>query len=238
VTDSAPPVDDTKRPPSRWRRALPHALAAFVLFHVVAMLVLAIPAPSAARDKRAWRDAAVQAELRLWANSLGVEPKALEGALWTLATTWFELRGTLAKPFDRYARALGTRQGWSMFAAPDRFPARLEIAVRDGKDAPWTLVYRSRDDVYAWQRPLFDHDRVRKILFYQSWPGRQALQRRFEAAVAVLAARDFPNATHVRVARIKLTSQSPAERAQGQELVTAIEREQVLPLVRAAAGAP
>ena len=53
-----------------------HLRAAFVAFHVVAILTLALPSAGAGMGRSAWKDPTVQAEFRAWADRfrfLGVE---------------------------------------------------------------------------------------------------------------------------------------------------------------------
>ena len=48
------------------RRILPHAVGLAVLLHLIAVTLMAVPAPGEAVNRQAWADPTVQAELSAW----------------------------------------------------------------------------------------------------------------------------------------------------------------------------
>lgn len=204
-------------PPSlraRW----PHVRAALVLFHVVAVLLLAFPAPAGVMQREAWKDPSVQSEFRIWtarANALGISwtKDELEDLVWRFAIAFMDVRATVLTPFRPYADYLGVRQDWRMFSAPHRFPTRLHIEIEEGGE--WRTLFVERSDEHTWRRAFFEHHRIRRVVFLHGW---RQFRRRYEAFAQYIArevAAEFPEATQVRLSHFKFRSPTPEEAAQG-----------------------
>src|SRR5262245_38441572 len=104
--------------------------------HVVAVTLLAIPAPDGAMDRAAWKQQTVQDELKSWTetfNSCGIDisQQELEERLWRVANSYMDIRGEVLDPFTDYYHYCGTHQAWRMFAGPQRYPAVLHIDIRE-----------------------------------------------------------------------------------------------------------
>lgn len=203
-----------KRGPWRQVRAV------LVLLHVVAVLLLALPNPGSALNRRAWRTPAVQLELKRWSERLtavGVEttPKAFEKWLYGVAKSWYETRRAMLAPFEPYRRYLGIRQPWTMFAAPQRFPGRLEIHIRDQGD--WRPIYIARSDEHDWQATLLDHDRMRAAVFRYTWPQYAPTHKHLAKWLARRALEDHPEAKYIRVRFRFQRSPTPDELRDGVE---------------------
>lgn len=185
-----------------WRRWWPHLRAAFVLFHVLGVFLLSIPATGAMRNRSAWRQPHARRELQVWgerAHALGfdVTQAEFEQWLWEVAGDYLRVRGRGVAPFDTYARYTGALQGWPMFSTPQSEPAWLTIEVGDGA-GEFTTVYRERSAEHEWMRRQLDHNRVRKL---EGRLGRGRYGGAYVGLVDWLARRaavDFPEASVLR----------------------------------------
>src|SRR5687768_17820788 len=54
--------------PPRVKRLLPHFVAAFLVFHVTAMLIEVIPDLRMGMDRKAWKEPRIKHELQRWAE--------------------------------------------------------------------------------------------------------------------------------------------------------------------------
>ncbi|MCP4804306.1 MAG: hypothetical protein GY884_03075 [Proteobacteria bacterium] len=203
------------------KSAWPHLRAAFVLFHVVALFLMAIPAPGGGMSKSAWADPTVQGEFQAWTerlNDMGADitVEELEDRLWSLATVYMEKRKTVLDPIAPYYRYTGTTQSWRMFVAPHRYPARLHIEVEEG--GTWREVYVMRSEEHAWRAEQLDNDRMRAAIFRMSWRPYRRIWVTFTEWAADRAAEDFPEATRIRLRFFKYKTQGPKEIAAGKEL--------------------
>ena len=204
------------------KRALPHLTAAFVLFHCVALFLMAIPAPGGGMSKSAWKDPTVQAEFATWTdtlNGMGAEltQQELEDALWALAKGYMERRNTVLEPFRPYYKYSGTTQSWRMFVAPHRYPARLHIDLRHEPNGDWEPLYVARDAAADWRAWQLDHDRMRAAIFRFSWKPYRCYYESFTKWVASAAAEDFPEAHQVRLRFWKYKTASPEMVKAGEE---------------------
>ena len=205
----------------RWRRRVGlrrAARAAFVLFHLHAVCVLALPSPGAGLRRAAWKDPTVQAEFRSWAatlSSLGLAttPASLEAFAWTAARRWVDWQGRLAVLARPYAEVTGARQPWRMFVAPHRYPSVLHLEVDEGDG--FVPVYVARSDTYTWQRRLLDHDRMRAAVFRYAWPSYEGSYRALAAFLARRARRAFPAALRFRARFAKARTPTPEEVLRG-----------------------
>ena len=203
--------------PSIARRAIPHLVALFVLFHVVASCVHVIPDLGGGLDRRAWRDARAQRELSAWADRFGMERAEFEDRIFGVAVGFQETRGAIARPFARYMRVTGVQQSWAMFAAgtplSDRFGVRMRrCPVRD-TSCEWETLFVHGDDEHAWRRDVIGHPRVRSAIFRWSWPSYAVRYRRGCAAIARLVFADFPDALIAECSFERSATPSPASPA-------------------------
>jgi hypothetical protein len=192
----------------------PHVRAALLLFHVTAVVLAAVPAPEGGMQKSAWKDPTVQGEFDAWytrARQLGYrgDRTEFEEGLWAFAVRYARTRGDILTPFKPYYKYFGTGQGWRMFVAPHRFPARLTIDVR--RNGEWESVYVERSRTEVWLAPILDHDRLRSATFRYSWPQYGKTYGQFCAWIQKRARVDFPDADRLRVRYFKFRSRSPEE---------------------------
>lgn len=197
------------------RRAGPHVVALFVLYHLAATLVTAVPSPASVMSRPLWKQRTVQDEFAAWARRLetlgvSIAPKELEEAAWALCVAWVKGRRIAVRPFRSYQRYTGTRQNWQMFAAPHRYPTRFHIDLRE-PDSEWRTVYVSRSTEHTWRGHQLEHVRVRTTLFMFAWHHDPAGYDRFVSWLARHAAHDFPNAAEFRIRMYKYRTATPEE---------------------------
>lgn len=187
---------------SRRERWWPHLRAALVLFHLIAVIALSIPASASMQNRAAWRQPHARRELALWterAQALGfdVDQREFEVWLWDLTGEYLGVRARIVEPFAIYASYTGARQGWPMFSTPQTEPCRLVIDVRE-IGGEWQEIYRERSASEDWMRRQLDHNRLRKL---EGRLGRGGYGLRYRGMVEWLArraARDFPEAAQLR----------------------------------------
>ena len=219
------------RAAAAWR----HLRAALVLAHVVVLLLFALPNPGVALDRSAWRSPNVQHELEAWSgrlSALGVDVARpqLEERLYRLLVRWGALRAELLAPTELYQRYAGIRQPWTMFAAPNRHPARLELEVE--VQGAWQTIYVARSDEHDWQATLLDHDRMRAVVFRHTWPQFAGTHQHLCRWLARRAARDFPEATRLRARRYRARTPTPEEARAGVRPEGRYEQVILLPIPR------
>ena len=214
-------------------RAWPQIRAVLVALHVLAIVLMATPSPAVGLRRSLWKDPTVQQEFQAWnerLHAIGVswtEPE-MEDHLWSFASGWEKYRSALLIPFAPYGRYLGTSQSWRMFVAPHRYPTRLAVDLEE--DGAWRVIFQERSELYTWRRTLFDHDRMRSVIFRLGWPQYRKPWESFSRWIARMAAQDFPQATRVRTRMFKYRTLSPQEVRAGkeptgedtQEIVTAL----------------
>ncbi len=218
---------------SAWR----HVRTLLVLAHMLAISLMAFPAPSGGMNRSAWKDPSVQAEFKAWRQRLagwGYELTAeqFEEELWQVASTYMGARTAVLQPLNPYFMYAGTWQSWRMFVGPHTHPARLRVEVE--RDGAWELVYEGRSWEHTWNSAIFDHDRMRSAVFRYAWARYARTYPRFVDWVAREAREDFPEATRVRVSFFKYRTRSPAEVRAG----VPVEGEVILPKVRTLGGEP
>ncbi|MCB9797578.1 MAG: hypothetical protein H6741_33230 [Alphaproteobacteria bacterium] len=196
------------------KRLGPHLLGAFVLYHLVAVTLMAIPAPGGGMNRSTWKDPTVQGEFEVWAERISgwgyeISVAELEERLWDFAKAYMEVRRTALTPFVPYYTYTGSTQSWRMFVAPHRYPARLEILVEEGGE--WRTVYRARDPEADWLGTQLDHDRLRSAIFRFPWPPYRGSYESFVRWLTPRIAEDFPQASRARVQFIKYRTPSPEE---------------------------
>lgn len=167
-------------------------------------------------DPARWRDPRTQAQLALWGDrlrALGVdlENQELEAELWDLAQGYLRARAIVTAPFEPYGQLVP--QFWGMFKAPSLSPSTIAIDVEEGEPAAWRVVYESRSEEHDHLARTLDHNRLRKHV------GRVGYDDALFADLAVWLARrtfaDFPEATRVRVRRVRHQSLPPEARRAG-----------------------
>jgi hypothetical protein len=194
-----------------------HVRGVLVALHLVAITLMAVPAPGEGMMRSAWKDPTVQGEFAAWSarlNQLGiaVTPEEFEDRLWTLADDYMRARDRVLRPFDEYYTTCGTIQSWRMFAGPHRYPVRIEIEIR--ADSTWRTVYRQRDPEHTWLARELDQYRVRPVLYRFGWyryGGEYEDLNGFARWAGRRAADDFPDATQLRVRLFQERTPSPEE---------------------------
>lgn len=207
-------------PPPWTSRLGAHLRAAFVVFHLTAIFVMAFPSPGSAMKRSAWSDPTVKAELAAWTGRLrgwGIQTTQaqLEDDLWDLVVRYSAVRNGILGPLKPYFRYTCTHQSWRMFVAPHRFPARLEIYVQE--HGAWRPVFVARSAEHRWQARALDHARFRGAQFRFSWRAYRGQYKSFLLWARERAEVDFPDATMIRTQLVKYKTPSP-------EMVRAGER--------------
>ena len=207
---TSPTEHEPTRASAIWRQVR----AVLVALHCVAVISMAFPAPGGALRRSAWQDPTVQGEFEAWTtrfNALGADitKDELEDVLWEITKTWLSARRTALAPFQPYYKYAGTVQSWRMFVAPHRYPTRLEVAVEEGGE--WRTIYAARSNEHTWNRRFFDHDRMRAAVFRYGWKSFRTTYYQFVEHLADEAARDFPEATAIRVRFYKYRTASAEE---------------------------
>jgi hypothetical protein len=198
---------------------LQHLVGAFVLFHVVAISLMAAPAPSGGMARSAWQDGTVQAEFRAWTerlNSFGVDitTAQLEERLWDVASVVMKQRKAVLDPLMPYYKYCGTWQSWRMFVAPHRFPSRLSIQTStdaDRRGATWAPLYEGRHETLDWHAKQLDHDRMRAAVFRYGWKHYRGSYKEFGTWVARQVASERPDVRWVRLQLYKYETPSPEQ---------------------------
>jgi hypothetical protein len=213
--------------------AAAHLRTAFVLFHVLAVWVMAFPAPSGGMVRSTWKDPTVQAEFEAWRERLAgwgwqTTPEGFEDGLWALASAWMDVRAGLLVPFSPYYDCCGTWQSWRMFVAPHVYPTRLHVDVHTAEG--WQPVFAERSDAHTWLRPVFDHDRMRSATFRYAWSKYARSYGELVRWLAKRAAADFPAADQVRVRYLRGRSPTPEEVRAGVTPETSWELEKIVKL--------
>ncbi len=197
--------------PTSWRRYLVYG---FVTLHVVAISLMAFPAPAGVMDKEDWSNPLAQEEFAAWSarlHGLGLDigPGDLERWLWDAAERYMDVREKALAPFRPYYKLCGTGQGWRMFVGPNLFPTRLSIEVHEA--GRWHPVYMERDPEHTWLGARLDHEHWRTAIFTMAFFQHYKELGQFAHWVARRAARDFPRADEVRVRLYKSRTPMPEE---------------------------
>jgi hypothetical protein len=187
---------------------------AFVLFHLAAITVAAMPSPIGMTRRSDWNTPEVRVELAAWTRRLAsvgldVEVEALEGALRPMLERWARAHRKTRRPFAPYYACCGTDQSWRLFVAPNRFPTWLGVDVH--VDGRWQSVYREHSRSHTWMQPTLATDRMRALVHLYARPDRRADLERLARWFRDTAARDFPGATAVRIRHVRARLPTPAE---------------------------
>jgi hypothetical protein len=208
----APGVDSEARTPRY--RFVAGLVCAFVTAHVVAVTLLAFPAPEGAMDRADWKGPLAQEEFQSWADSLtswgaDVSSAELEDWLWGVAQGYMSVRETLLWPFRPYYSLCGTSQGWRMFVGPNLYPSHLHIDIEE--NGKWRPVYIERDPDHNWLGDKLDHEHFRTAIFTMIFFEYHRHYAQFARWVARHAARSWPEAARVRVRVYKYRTPGPTE---------------------------
>ncbi|MEM7156900.1 MAG: hypothetical protein AAF799_28880 [Myxococcota bacterium] len=185
-----------------------------IALHVASLVVLSLPTPSTVHNKARWKTANAQADLEQMAKRLrgwGIDTdrERLTQSLWDLGGAYLKVQRPLVAPFHWYSKHSGSRQGWRMFASPQRHPAELHVDIE--LDGVWVPIYQPHSDEYDWNRAQFEHNRFRKFL------GRFArgfVRTHYDHAtrwIATKAAREHPEATRVRIQLYRYATPGPEQ---------------------------
>lgn len=208
-------------PPLRLRD---HLRGAFVLFHVAAVTLLAVPSPGEVTRKELRKPSLVET-MEAGAQVLGAlgQPtsvEALSESVYQRAKSLQSARRTLLSPLRPYERIAGVEQGWTMFGIANLHPGRLEVYVRGAvggqTSAPpsadgWRLVYRSRDPELDWRAGQLDEERIRTLVNNFSWRRGHSGWGPWVDWLAGAAAADFPEATALKAQMVSMRIPPPAE---------------------------
>jgi hypothetical protein len=182
----------------RWVSRLVYGL---VTLHVVAVTLMAIPAPPAGIMNAAdWDSPLAHEEFTAWSQTLSllgfsVSAQDLRETLWHAARSYVDVRARVLAPFQPYYQFCGTRQGWPLFSHPNRFPTRLSIDIRE--DEQWRTIYEERNSDNVWRNSRLDHEHLRTAIF-SLFDQRREFDE-FAQWIARRVRQDFPRADQVRV---------------------------------------
>lgn len=186
-------------------------LAAFVAFHVTAMVVASFPAPP--RSLLAEELTPANRELLApWvgaARAVGVPEESAEPLVRGAIERWTAAIHGVHRVFYPYTHYAGVLQGWTMFGHITQESALPEIEMR--RNGVWEPVYVARSSEHAWRRSLFDHDRVRTWLHEAAWKGRSKGWKTFADWAAREVAEDFEGVEEVRVQFVPIHIPDPAD---------------------------
>jgi hypothetical protein len=191
----------------------PQVRAALISLHLVAVSLLAFPAPPAhAVDPAAWQNPRVQEELHAWAErfqaaGIDVSPAELEESAFAAACRFLQIRDALVWPFQPYYEYCGTYQSWRMFTGPEHAPTRLQVDIQEY--GQWRTVHVERDPERTWLDGWLSHHRMRPAV--ESFAMSESAFEPFAAWIAESAERDFPEARRVRVRYWKQPTPTPEE---------------------------
>ncbi len=187
-----------------------HLLAAFVVWHALAMLASALPSPGAGLNRSYWSDPTVQAEFGSWAELLGMESSVLQDDIFALAVRVQAGVEQVRAPFAAWLAVTNTEQSWKMFVAPHRFPTRLQLRVASAT-SEWAVVYAEDSADALWMASRFRNERMRASVFAWGWP---AARTRWTSACKGMAAEllaQRADVVRVQCRFAKMTSPSAAQ---------------------------
>jgi hypothetical protein len=204
-----------------WQRMWPHVRAVLVILHVLAVITLALPG-GGIRNRARWQAANVKSDFAGWARalrSIGVDttPERLADRTYGVAEGYVEARSVFAAPFTHYPTFSGARQGWAMFASPQRHPVELHVDVLEG--GQWVPIFRSRSRRHDWMWTELDQHRMRKLVGRFAREERKDVFFRLADHLAQRALRDHPAATRARVRMFRYDTLPPERVAAGERPV-------------------
>jgi len=222
--DSAPRREGSgePQPARRWAELRSQLLALFVAFHVLSVLVLSLPASARLGERAVWQSRENQLQFARWArlsSQLGFARSGpeLEEQLWTLTQSYLRARSVFIAPFELYASYTGIAQGWRMFSNPQSHPAYVHVELARG--AGFEPIYVSRSSQFTWHREQFDHHRLRKLFGRVARSTEELLWEQFGEWAARQAARDFPDASELRIWQERRATPEPGSSAASEPAV-------------------
>ena len=172
-------------PDSRRRAPLRAVRSRWLAFHLLAVTLVAMPAPKPLTEQLLKRPSVAQ-EITRWHERLqglgyGSDRATFEATVARVSDDWARKRKALLSPLSEYLRLIRVRQGWYMFTAPDRVPERYRVDAgpsppkRGRKPPPPAGLERVFELGRAIDRPdlvppgFLYHYRVRRALLLASW---------------------------------------------------------------------
>lgn len=210
-------------------------VVAFVVYHVCAVVLLSVPAPTGARSDEVWTDPFTRRQILGWGGWLveaGVFPSeaALLERARAIAEGTLDLRDLVIAPFTPYSRAVGAGQGWQMFATLNDEPARLSLEVRWSAQGAWEPLYIARDPAHAWRIEQLDQERVRAFANDWSWDRDRADYKLFSRWLAREVAAEEPDAQAVRVSMLRAKLPTPEQLREGDLPPERVTWAEIIPL--------
>jgi hypothetical protein len=195
--------------------------------HMLAVTLVACPAPVRGATRADYNKSQVQRELKLWTERFEVvgihmSTNELADRLVDGAKQWMELRSLAIGPFIAYLRALGSTQGWYMFTGPDTEPSDFVVEGRGAEaqakpprpDDGWRLLAGSSTEGSWTTHPLYDH-RARRHIFMTGWGESRKTLRELCGGLADMAFADLPDVEEIRCRFLKRRIVTPSEHRAG-----------------------
>lgn len=165
-----------------WLRSL---CSLWVAFHLLAVLLVGLPAPKPLTEELLRRPTVVQ-EVTRWHERLrdlgyAEDRAAFQTTVARVSEEWSRTQRAILEPLSDYLRVIRVRQGWYMFTAPDRMPERYRVDAgpmppkRGRKPRAPAQLERVFELGRAVDRPdlvpedFLYHYRVRRALLLASW---------------------------------------------------------------------
>jgi hypothetical protein len=193
-----------------------HLVGLYVAFHVLAVVIAAVPGTGKMLDRRAWEEPTVQAEFEAWAERFGTDSATLQAFAFDGATRVLEIRAMVLTPFEPYLRLTGQWQNWVMFVAPHRYPTRLQLRVKEAS-GDWRVLYEEGNPAARWRSAAFATERMRSSVFRWGWPSYEKAWAAACRALARAAKADDPTIMKMQCRFWKQRSPSPEEVLSGTE---------------------
>jgi hypothetical protein len=166
------------RMPARW----PQVRAVLVTLHIVAVALVALPAPSGSSRLISVDDPRFASEVHPWARLFHLSDEEFAGKAAAVRGAWVAARARVVHPFEEYLSLVGAQQPWHMFSTPQRVPVRLLIEARAG-DGEWQWI--SGVPAGRWRPSLFRNERMRSLVNNVQhngyWPLAERLCERLSA---------------------------------------------------------
>ncbi|MCO4770460.1 MAG: hypothetical protein KDA24_10565 [Deltaproteobacteria bacterium] len=198
-------------------RYWPQLRALLILLHLVAITLMALPAPVGSERADTYEVQEVKDQLEQLSSALervGISASPAEIAETLISTSgrFLQARRAVLKPFRPYYRWAGTRQGYRMFSGVSHYGNRLHIEIEEG-DA-WRTIYLAHSEE-DWRWGTFNHELSRSLLYRYVEPRYRKRWKAIARWAAREAGRDFPSATRVRVSWRHAPIQTPAQSRAG-----------------------
>jgi len=136
-------------------------------------------------------------------------PEDTEELAWNILSRYLKIRNAAIAPFEPYRRFCGVDQGWRMFTGPHMNPTRLRIDLQENDQ--WREIYAERSRDADWRGWQLDHEHIRTAITDMISNEHHAEWRQFAEWLAERAARDFPQATALRLRVERITTPSPEQ---------------------------